>query len=299
MSEAIDPTELGGEIETHIPSDRELIYQKRDAELLGDGVESTPEPEKTIEKEKTIEPPQSVKVKIDGIEEEKSLEELVRHYQKSESGDRKLQQAAIEQQRLAEERRQLEEERLALQELARKPVTSEPDPDIEELKVKRREAMEFGDYEAFDQFDEAINNARLKKTQPSIDVDSITQNATQTVRQQMQYESAYISFANENKSLISDPTLYNLTMGTFNEMCKESNSYQEAFEKTGKAMKDWIGSVSPAKVDTAMTDRQAKKDTIQAEPGRVNARSTPPPAKKEETASDIIAEMRRSRGLPV
>ena len=326
-TDTTDPTELGGEGGQNAPepepqlSERELICQRLEAEQLKEmGIDPPEPPEETLPEPEPIPEPsktEPVKVKIDGVEEEKTLEELVRHYQKSESGDRKLQQAALMQQQLEQERQLLEEDRQrARQEhaamleeqklLASAKAVEPPEPEEpSELEAKALEALEYGDYAEYLKLQKQMLAPQASQPSQEIDVAGIAQQAAKEARLQIEYENAEKNFFDANKHLQSDEILYRLTVSTFNTMCAESKSYQEAFEKTGKAMSDWIGSVSPQPqpaaitVDTAMTDRQAKKDSIQAEPGRANARSAPPPATKEETASEIISNMRKARGLPV
>ncbi|MDD5084199.1 MAG: hypothetical protein PHT88_04730 [Candidatus Moranbacteria bacterium] len=317
MTDELEPTD-GGAIEaepneiTETPdpqeaeqpvSARDLIQAKREAELLEEVAEK-PELPQDSDDAGPVKAPGRVKVKIDGVEEERSLDDLVKHYQKSESGDRKLQQAALLAKQVETERLQLAAERQLFEAERQAPRTQEAEPagrsdtDLDELRVQRRDALEIGDYDEFDRLDEEINRAR---SQASVNPEQITRAATEQVRNQLQYEAAFEQFKNDNYTLMSDDVLYNLSMSTFTTMCKESASYGEAFAKTERVMKDWIGSVAQAQgpVDTAMTDRIDKKKAIPAEPGRLNARSAPPTASKEETASEIIMNMRKARGLPV
>ena len=314
MSEEIESTVTGDEIvnqevdeivnqetiETPKLSARDAIFANREGQLLEEVEEAKEEKTELPVIEQAN--PDKVKVKIDGVEEERSIDDLIRSYQKSEAGDRRLQLAAQELKRVEDERLRLDQERQQFeQERQQRPIESkEPDATLEDLKLLRREALEIGDYDEFDRLDEEVNSYRISKSKPQYDEKQIITAAKEQALTQIQYESALEAFKNENKLLFQDNVLYNITMSTFNNMCQESSTYQEAFDKTGRLVKEWIGSVAPDKQGvSAMTDRVERKQSIPDEPGRLNAKSTPPPAKKEETASDIITNMRKARGLPV
>jgi hypothetical protein len=279
-------------------TERERIIANREAALLEEAGERPDEDED--EPEPKPEPRKTIKVKIDGVEEDKTIDELVKNYQKAESGDRRLQQAAAELRRLEEDRQRLQEERQAFEaeRTAPPPPPAVPDDDLDQLRLQRKDALEIGDYDEFDRLDEAINSRRGASV---VNQEQITQQATKQALNQIQYETALEHFRSVNPKLIEDEVLYNISMSTFNNMCKESTTYVEAFAKTERLMKDWIGSVAQGETsaDTAMTDRIDKKKAIRQEPGRLNVKSAPPPAEKEETASEVIANMRRARGLPV
>jgi len=302
-------TESGAEEkESTEPSARDLIFSSREKELLEEVGSLQDDPGEKIEPEDEPEKKQVVKVKIDGIEEEKNITDIeatVREYQKYMSADKRLQQAALEQKRLEEERGAIEQARLQLNEqlIAQNSLhDSKNDVALNELIAARRDAMEIGDYEEFDRLDEQISNHRI--SQSKVDTDKILQEAssvaTNRAVNQIQYESAFNQFKADNADLLGDETLFNMTMATFNNLCRESTSYQEAFAKTGTMMKNWISGIAPkSNNDDAMATRLERKQSIPAEPGRLNKKSTLPPAEKEETASDIVMNMRKARGLPI
>lgn len=307
MSEEIESIVTDEEIESnedvHVElSARDQIFAQREAELLE---EAGDKPDQDEVEEEDVKPapvkPSSVKVKINGVEEERSLDDLVASYQKSESADRRLQQAALVQQQVEQERQQLQMERQQFdqdRQQSQKPVAV--DTTINDLRQQRKDAMEIGDTEEFDRLDEEISQYRTSQSQTAVDYERLTSEASAKALNQIQYNNALNVFKDENSSLFTDNVLYNMTMSTLTDVCKESSSYPQAFARTGEIMKNWISTVSTTgkPTESAMTDRETRKQSIQAEPGRLNVKSAPPKAPKEETASDIIANMRKSRGLP-
>jgi len=188
-------------------------------------------------------------------------------------------------------------ERAQLEALRQTPQIQEPDKTLAELRQARREALEIGDYDSFDELDQQIDQYRNQ----AVDTNTIVQQVTAQTKQQIDYDNALNQFVSRNNLIVNDNVLYNIAMKTFENQCANSATYQEAFSKTEQAMNEWIGKLAPgaAQVDKSMTERVEKKKTIPSEPGRLSVKSAPPSATKEETASEIIANMRRSRGLPV
>lgn len=308
----IDP-DLGVEIEQQpeettepeqepVLTERDRINAIREEELLKEVAEGQgpakeePEPEEPQ--------PKTYKVKVDGIEEERSIDDLIIGYQKSVAGDKHLKHAAEERRQLEEERRLIQEERQRLD--AERQQRTAPEPEakptttLDELRQARRDALEIGDFDEFDRLDEELSKQRTPPNAAQYDANEIINQATQRAKNQIAYESALSTFVEKNSTIVGDNVLYDIAMKTFDNVCAESATYTEAFAKTENLMKDWIGRITPEQtpVDTAMTDRIDKKKSIQQEPGRLNVKSAPSPAEKEETPSEIIANMRKARGLP-
>ena len=296
MSEEIESTDAelqGDEIEIVQPieTERDRINNVREQELLDEVAEAgqvvTNEPS---EPEK-VAPPQAIKVKIDGQESDVSMEDLVRAYQKSESGDRRLQQAAYERQQLDRERQEFEQQR----QQAQQNQPAQRNSTINDLLSQRRDAMEIGDYDEFDRLDDEIANIRLNESHSNV-----VSEATQQMRVQVEYEKELNSFTERNPLIAGNAVLNDMAMSTFRQACATSSTYAEAFAATEQAMTSWIETIAPSAKDSGMTDREARKQAIPQQPtGRVNAKSSPAPVEKEQTASEIIAGMRKERGLPV
>jgi len=254
-------------------------------------------------KEEPVPAKQKVKVKIDGKEEEKDLDDIVSTYQKSVAADRRLQEASEKQKQLEQEWYLLQQAKSEWEKERNKPLVDEKEQGkaevipIDELKLRRREAMEIGDYEEFDRLDEEIANLRYKPSK-EIDEDKIKQEASQTALDKIAYNDAYEKFKSSNEDLLTDRVLYQVTSDTFNQIVTQSKSYQEAFDTTAKLVREWVNGLTPQKQEETMADRVEKKKSIPNEPGRLNVKNTLQP-EKEETPSDVIRNMRKARGLPV
>jgi hypothetical protein len=294
MSDDIESTPTGDEIEQAVETERDRINNNREQELMnelaegGDAVAAETQ-DAIVEEPK----PQTLKVKIDGLEEEVSIDELVKNYQKSESGDRRLQQAHQERQQLDQERQQLEQ----LRQQVTQQQPAQRNESLDELLSQRRDAMEIGDYEEFDRLDEEIATARNSGVK-----ESVTNEAVQQIRIQADYERELQSFAERNQRIVADPVLYNMAMATLRNVCATSTTYAQAFEATEQAMNGWLERVAPSQVQQPVDDmanREARKQSIPQQPTGRNARTAQEPVEREQTPQEIIAGMRKARGLPV
>lgn len=264
----------------------EQIAANREKELI-DEFESEPEPE----------PIKKVKVKIDGVEEEKDLDEIISVYQKTGAADKRLQEASLKQKQLDEEWAALQQAKATFEKEYAEKQNVNPPVDISELKSKRREALEIGDYEEFDRLDEEIASLRYKPAK-EVDAEKIKQEASQSALDKIEYNNAYEKFKSTNEDLLNDNVLYRITSETFNNVVSQSKTYQEAFDTTEKLVREWVNNLTPTKQDNTMAERVERKKSIPSEPGRLTVKNTLP-EEKEESVSDVIKNIRKARGLPV
>jgi hypothetical protein len=293
MNDDIESTNVetqGDDSQQPIETERDRINDRREQELLNEVAESGASDETAEQSTVSADKPQVLKVKIDGLEEEVPLDELIKNYQKSESGDRRLQQAAHERQQLEQERQELEQ----LRQQVAQPQTNES---LEELLLQRRDAMEIGDMEEFDRLDAEIYAERNQEVKHSV-----ISEATQQIRVQAEYETELQRFVDRNQRFTSDPVLNDMAMATFKQACATSTTYAQAFEATEQAMNGWLERIAPSsnaqQIDD-MTNRAARKQAIPQQPTGRTARTAPEPVDREETPQEIIAGFRKSRGLPV
>lgn len=232
---------------------------------------------------------QMVKVKIDGVEQEIPIDELTRNYQKSSAADKRLQQAA-------EERRNIAEERAELESLRKQAQPQEPER-LTQLVQIRKEALKAGNVDLFEQADAEIAKERLQQVNShAIDPEAITQRIYTELNTKIEYDNALNKFLIENKAVANNKMLYNLAMQQLNAVCNDETieTYDQAFNEVARQLQEITNAITP-KPDI-QTDRQALKSTIPTSAGRANARTAPPATVKEETTSDVIAQMRQARG---
>jgi hypothetical protein len=122
---------------------------------------------------------------------------------------------------------------------------------------------------------------------------------------QMEYRLAEREFRKEYADLAGDEELMGVTMQYLQKTAPESTTYEEAFKKAGeatrarvKALAEKFGyapkaEVAPIKDERA--ERKASLDNVRT----AKARAPVPKEEREPTASEIIAAMRKQRGLPV
>lgn len=258
---------------TTTDTDAQLAAQLADGEgkLLGDGLDKF-----------------RVRVKIDGEESDVSVEEMRRQYQKAGAADK----------RLAEATRLLEE---AKKTVAAAPApTPEPkvvDPNAPSPKKKFIEALFQGDEEgAIAAFDEAVGQGRQ---QPTPTVDDLVKAATPALRQQLVVDSALEKFQTDYADIVGEPYLAAKADSLLNAELANGKPFAEALENAGKGTRDWLTALTggkPKESDptTARTERLERKAGLDTVVGAGTKAVIPTP--REQTPSDVIAEMRAQRG---
>jgi hypothetical protein len=252
---------------------------------------------------------QMVKVKIDGEEKELPLSEIIKSYQKDQAASKRLEQAAQEQQRLAEERRQLEEERARLRaeaEALRNPKpnqaetqqqdTSQPSDDARRIY----ESLMLGDEESgVKALTELLSKGRGTEA-PTIPVEQVASEAAEIAQARIDYNLAMRNFQQKYPDLAKDPDLNRMAVNLVNQTAPTSATYDEAFEKAATATREWVRKKVESlglAVQSPANERLERKQQLDNLP-TASARQPTKPAPKEESASEIVASMRRARGLP-
>lgn len=242
-------------------------------------------------------PSRKVKVKIDGVESEVSIEEMQREYQKGRTADKRLAEAA-------EQRRLLQEEQLAAQTRSATPTAVEVDPAV----AKKFTSALFGGDEdmATAAFAEALSTAvqaEMAKTGRSNATQPDAQTIAQQVKQQLDFESALKQSKQDYPQLYADPDLEALGASKIQRrMNDEGMSFADALQSVGTEFSTkfgWKTAGRPDATTSTMTrdaklERKAAIDNVSG----INVKSTTteePP----KTSSDIIAEIARARGQAV
>jgi hypothetical protein len=292
----------------------EQLFAQREAELAGlepvteeaeeteevleeaeesDDQDDVEEQEDTEESEESENDDPVYKVKIDGEEIEKPLSEILKGYQKDQAASKRLEQAAQERAKLEQERAEFEQLIAERKEQPAQPENQLPD-DADEMAKKLYETLTYGDEEEGVNALKALLSGRKYEAIPQ---EQIVAEAANRALLQMQYSNAERQFLKDNPEIASDATLHSMTMQALSETIPVSQTYEEAFDKAGGAVKSWLSKFSP-KPD-AVSEKAQRKQSMPKEPVKTGAKAESFPAPKEETASDIIANMRKARGLPV
>lgn len=246
-----------------------------------------------------------VTVKIDGQERQVSVADMQRDYQKNGAADKRLEEAA---------RQSREAARLLAEAQARAGIppvgvdpnkgtpesttqaeTSGDDPKAEAKRIVT--ALFEGDEEKALEAVERLVAGRQAPTQAQPD----TQQIAQVVKQQMSVDSALEQFSKDYQDIVSDPYLATIADQYLEAEVKDpTKSYAEALDAAGKKTRDWLAAKTgqpavntPPTMDrTQKLERKAGIDNVQA----LNTKATTV-EEPVQSASDVIADMKKQRGL--
>jgi hypothetical protein len=120
------------------------------------------------------------------------------------------------------------------------------------------------------------------------------------------FKTAIAEFNREFSDIVGDPILHQLAINADDRLVKEGDgrSYAERYTAIGNDIRKWMtGKTSTIKKEPDVSvnaGKLAAKASAKQTPAVANAKATPKPEEeeKEESASDIIAQMSRQRGGP-
>ena len=234
-----------------------------------------------------------VKTKVDGVEREVSLDEVIRRYQKNEAAD----------QRLAESTHMREEAANYLSAVQRQTTaseTKEPTSAEQTALLKRyHDALFQGDEEKVAELAPQVLPTQGRQ-QPILDRASLVQELTPVIRQQIVVESAFEKFKKDYSDIADDRYLAGRADAFLQDAINDGKSIDDAFAHAGTATRDWVrakaglGPASQAPTTTNRNERLERKAAIDSIPS-TSAKAVIPEMREEEP-SDVIAEIRRTRG---
>lgn len=148
---------------------------------------------------------------------------------------------------------------------------------------------------------EQVLEGRQQELPTPIDPDQLAAQLTPAIRQQIVNESALDAFMAANADLMADPHLVDLTSRYVDAEMATGKAYPDALAAAGQQTRAWIAKLGGGKptVDPQQTsrdkklERKAAMDNLPALNKTASSMQEPP-----QTTSSVIAEMRRSRGLP-
>lgn len=250
------------------------------------GQEETPQANSEPEAE-------TIKVKVDGIEQEIPIDQAKATLQKNMAADKRLNDAVLKQRELQqwEQRLQQQEQQLQL------PVTP---PDTTKKLQVAVDALYDGDTEdAVKALSEVIgrNTATLNPEQ-------ISQQASEHVMQTLakrQFDSdvakANTQFHQEFADIASDPTLLNMADQKTIELMSLHADWtpSQITTEAGRQTREWVQGLTSQRSPTTRVER---KQNLQSMPSTSGSVAYQPPAKNDgpKSAKEVIAAMRQSRG---
>jgi len=170
---------------------------------------------------------------------------------------------------------------------------------VKALRKELREALFEGDEDRADAAMEKLGIGRPVPTQP--DARELATQLAPVLKQQLSAESALEQFRKDYQDIVSDPYLATVADGFLEAEAQDpTKSYAEALDAAGKRTRDWLATktgtpktVTPPTMDrTQKLERKEGIDNIQS----LNTKATTV-EEPVQTASDVIADMRKQRGL--
>lgn len=253
--------------------------------------------------------PLMVKVKVDGVEREMPITEVVKGYQKDAAASKRLQEAAEKEREIQRQRAELEQLRAQMQSGQKETQLSDNMPDDADLDGQIEEAMTaiaIGDDEKATELMKVLIKGRSKATATQqVNIDEIKQSIKQEFEQERvasEQAQAFQSFLAEYPEFAVEDSperkygdyLFNTQYGA--QIEAGEISYQEALNAAAaEARRIYAGTGGTTESTSAnRPSKQERKQAIDNVPvagGRaIKAAQTP------ETVDDAIKEMRKMRG---
>jgi hypothetical protein len=314
--EWVEPEEVEEEGEEETQGD-EINQNNEDIE--GDplneeeGNEGEEEPEvEEVEDAEEVEEEELVTIKVDGEElqvpKAKVYERGIQALQKQESADKKLEEAnrRIREADLYEQsiRQKVEASMRSAQEQNQDaPLSNEQDVDIK-AAAKRAVALIL-DGEEDEAAEILAEQMGRGKSATPVDVDTIVAQTEARVQQRIAYNKAVESFKSQYKDIAQDRFLWAKADAETNVVHAEHPDWdlEQVILEAGKRVQDWVDSLSGGKGESANQEveqsrnrkREQKRTTenLKSANARKQARQKAPPP----TKSEIVAKMRKSRGI--
>lgn len=258
--------------------------------------------------------PATIKIKVDGVEDEVPLDEVVRQYQKNASADQRLKEATrlLREAQEAEAARLLrvqQEQQLAAQQQQAAPA-AEPNPaagaDVSAAGKDFLKALFEGDEEnALAVWNQVMAGRQpAAPASPTLDIDQITHAVTQQVQQKLVVESALDKNRRDYPQLYADPDMEALAIAKIQRKRQDEGiDFFSALEAVSKDMATKFGwttapgdegrPADPAPTTSSRAAKLEQKRTIDNVTSiNTKTASTEP---QPEDPSAIIAAMKAAR----
>lgn len=249
-----------------------------------------------------------VRVKVDGKEELKPLSEVVGSYQKNEVASERLRQASMTRKELEAWENNLKEKERQIELAGTVSEQTDPDDGLNEALG----ALVEGDTATAAQVIREMVNKGRQQTTPQVDEAAIAAR----VKEQIAGETEWDRFLRDNPEFREEFDDAGNTIVTrerqYGDFVFERDfagrvekgelSYLEALNATAQEVRK-VFSPPPAEVtqetqQTAAQKKLERKKAIDNIPVAAGARAAGAAAEVDETPSDVIANMRKARGLP-
>jgi hypothetical protein len=233
------------------------------------------------------------KIKIDGVEQELPIEEIIARAQKVTKADQYLAEAA----RI---RNELEQQKLSVikTDVSAAPVVSDED----DLALAR--AIQMGSEEEAKAAVRKIREQVLESVKASNKGPS-NDDLSRTIDERLTFNEAISKFNSDYKDLVADPKLHKMVLDRDAELIVQGDRrpYYERYKEVGDEVRAWYNKGKPAseepKQKEVVVDKEARKAGAPAVPKAAGGK-VPSTVEEETVESDqeIIAKMAAARGGP-
>jgi hypothetical protein len=278
-------------------------------------IAATPEPDQLAAQLAAVETPapapSMVKIKVDGVEQDVPLDDVVRQYQKNSSADKRLAEAT----RLLREAQETAAQRLLEAQQAQQlqqQVAPAPQPNpvsaptAETGKEFLKALFEGDEDNALAKLQEltAGRQAPVQPAQPTLDINEISNAVAQHVQQKLAVESALAKNRADYPQLYADPDMEALALAKIQRIRESDGSdFFSALDTVSQEFANKFGWNQPAaqgrQTDPAPPTTSKREAKLERKSGIDNVVSittkTTTSEPQPESPSDIIAQMRAAR----
>ena len=261
-----------------------------------DEVQTTPSQPTIIEESQLTQ--MMVKTKINGIEAEVPLADVVKSYQKDSAASKRLEEAALQKQVNDKRAQELDarESQLKTIQTDNQTQLSDMDATLNEVVSAIYEGDETKTKESLKNL---VTAGRSNATQdaPQIDVNAI---ASQ-VKTQIEMQAAMKEFGSEYKDVVADPMLRNLADAYLDEELNQDGvSFADALKSAGNRTRAWVQQQAAAMgmTKTQTDDKRSFKESLDNVRSANTRLSSEKADNQPPQSSSVIAEMRKARGQP-
>jgi hypothetical protein len=253
-----------------------------------------------------------VRVKIDGQEKELAVADVVTSYQKNEVASERLRQASERNKKLDDREQYLNdwERQLQQQSLSTDPAQDSGIDDDQTAITQALELVAEGDFEqASKLLNDTIKKGRSSATTPAVNIEQVTKQVEENLSGKQIWDDFLkdnpvfqIDYDNAGNPIVSKQREYGdfIYLRDFKpQVDSGAISYQEALNQTAERVRNVFETpeTTQQQATTGQEQRLLRKQAIDNIPVAAGARSVGPAVQQEESRADVLAGMRKARGL--
>lgn len=259
------------------------------------------EPTQTIIEESQL-TQMMVKTKINGVEAEVPLADVVKSYQKDSAASKRLEEAALQKQALDKRAQELDARESQLNDIQTDNIETKPsdmDAMLNETVTAIYEGDEIKTKESLKNLVMAGRSNATQEAEP-LDVNAIANQ----VRNQIEQQNAMKDFGNSFKDVVADPMLRSLADTYLDEeLSQDGVSFADALKSAGDKTRQWVKQQAMAMGMTQVANGTDAKQTFKESLDNVRSANTRLQSNsvdnQQSPVSSVVAEMRKARGQPI